>query len=577
MQWQYAYTGYIWVPLGSAVLFVVLGIYTWRHRTVPGATALVFVTAVGVVWFPFGALAMAAADPLTKLFWARAGLSIGVLGIVATFCFVLEYAGLAKWITRRTLTLLVVPPLAFALLNFTNEVQFPAWAAVGLSQGQAAALGPISWLITGYVYLLFLISTFVLIRLFVRSPLHRWPVAIILAGQLAPRVGFAADILGSNLLSPLDPTMMFATLTTVAYAVALFRFRLFDVVPVARETVLERMVDGILVLDAEGRVADLNPAAQALLGTSRSRVLGRDGALALAAFPDLARLAFDHGQSQVDAMLGTSATQRWYQVSSSPLTDRRGFQLGRLMLFHDLTELKRAQQRMLEQQRALATLEERERIARELHDGLGQVLGYVKLQAQAARELLSRDPSTAEAYLDQLVAVAQDAHADVREYILGAGSGSPAGSGFLASLERYLGRYRQHYGIAADLRVQPGLDDEAFAPTVAVQLLRIVQEALNNVRKHARASQVRVELAVEGGAARVLVADDGVGFDPARAPVEGRSFGLRFMRERAEQVGGSVEVDSAPGKGTRVVVRVPRRVLAAAQEWSGDDRTAGGD
>jgi signal transduction histidine kinase len=91
-----------------------------------------------------------------------------------------------------------------------------------------------------------------------------------------------------------------------------------------------------------------------------------------------------------------------------------------------------------------------------------------------------------------------------------------------------------------------------------VQLLRIVQEALTNVRKHARARAVRVGLSVTGGAAEAVVEDDGLGFDPSRVgTTQPAVFGLRFMRERAEEVGGTVCVDSRPGAGTRVVIRVP--------------------
>ena len=141
-----------------------------------------------------------------------------------------------------------------------------------------------------------------------------------------------------------------------------------------------------------------------------------------------------------------------------------------MIVLHDITEIKRTQERSLEQQRALATLQERERVARELHDSLGQVLGYVKMQAQAARGLLAQHQSAeAERYLAQLVAVAQDAHADVREYILGARTGLSAEAGFLSALTQYLQRFSQNYGIAAKLSVPPELSAGAFEPMVEVQ------------------------------------------------------------------------------------------------------------
>jgi signal transduction histidine kinase len=159
-----------------------------------------------------------------------------------------------------------------------------------------------------------------------------------------------------------------------------------------------------------------------------------------------------------------------------------------------------------------------------------------------------------------LVAVAQDAHADVREYILGARTDISADVGFLPALTQYLRRFSENYGIAVELSAPPELSDGAFEPMVEVQLLRIIQEALTNVRKHARARRVRIGLSVYDSRAEAIVQDDGAGFDSALLETaEGQKFGLRFMRERAEEVGGSVQIRSAPDEGTQVVICVPLR------------------
>ena len=186
---------------------------------------------------------------------------------------------------------------------------------------------------------------------------------------------------------------------------------------------------------------------------------------------------------------------RCYRVSSSPLIDRRGSQLGQVLTLHNITEVKQAQERLLQQQRLLATLQERDRVARELHDSLGQVLGYVKMQAQAARGLLARDQlAEARSLPGPLVAVAQDAHADVREYILEARSDIVAEAGFCAALTQYLRRFSEIYDLATDLTLAPEMNDDTFEPMVAVQVLRIIQEALTNARKHAGAQRVQVNL-----------------------------------------------------------------------------------
>jgi signal transduction histidine kinase len=183
------------------------------------------------------------------------------------------------------------------------------------------------------------------------------------------------------------------------------------------------------------------------------------------------------------------------------------------------------------------------------------------MQAQAARDCLAQDEAAAaDRDLDQLIAVAQDAHADVREYILGARAATSAQPGFSPALRQYLRRFSEQYGLRTDLAAPPDWSDEVLEPTVQAQLLRIIQEALTNARKHAKAQAVQVSVQLPPDHAQVTVQDDGVGFDPALlATAEGQKYGLGFMRERAQEVGGSVEMYTAPGAGTQVLICVPRR------------------
>jgi PAS domain S-box-containing protein len=334
---------------------------------------------------------------------------------------------------------------------------------------------------------------------------------------------------------------------------------MFELIPVARGTVFEQMQEGVLVLDRGQRVVDLNPAATRILGTPAQEARGRPASDLLPALAEAGEWPREPDVAQSEVTLTPGGAARQYALELSALRHRGGFRIGYLTVLHDVTEQREAQARVVEHQRALATLQERERVARELHDGLGQVLGYAKMQAQAARERLARrEWREADEHLARLVAVAQDAHADVREYILGARAGGSEEAEFLPSLEGYLRRFGANYGIAATLEASPELVGRVLDPMVGAQLLRILQEALTNVRKHARARTVRIGLSVSDGRAEAVVEDDGEGFDAARpAAAEATTFGLGFMRERAHGVGGTVAVHSAPGEGTRVVITVP--------------------
>jgi signal transduction histidine kinase len=215
--------------------------------------------------------------------------------------------------------------------------------------------------------------------------------------------------------------------------------------------------------------------------------------------------------------------------------------------------------RLYQQVRHLAALEERDRLARELHDYLAQTLGYLNLKVSITDELLSSGQiAQAQASLLEMKGIAREAYSDVREAIFSLRTMAAAGLGLLPTLQEYLAEYRVHYGLDTSLAI----DDESlaeFPADVGIQLLRIIQEALTNVRKHAQASRAWVRFAQEGDTVCITVEDDGQGFDPDQLTGEGRQyFGLQIMRERAEGVRGSLELISQPGQGTRVVLRVRR-------------------
>lgn len=209
---------------------------------------------------------------------------------------------------------------------------------------------------------------------------------------------------------------------------------------------------------------------------------------------------------------------------------------------------------------ALAIAQERERIAREMHDSLAQVLGYVNTKAQAAQELLrGGQTDRASAQIGQLAAAARNAYADVRENILGLRTSLEKERDFLDTLQDYLERWQDQSGIAVTLDAPADASKAvALTPLAELQFLRIIQEALTNVRKHAGATEARVRIHVGDEWVDGVIEDNGVGFDPAtmRRTIFPR-FGLATMRERAESVGGSLLIESDPGNGTRVVARVP--------------------
>jgi signal transduction histidine kinase len=223
----------------------------------------------------------------------------------------------------------------------------------------------------------------------------------------------------------------------------------------------------------------------------------------------------------------------------------------------DLEEHTRAEQeRTFVREHAI--VEERKRIARELHDGLSQLLGFVNTKAIATRLLLEDEKlDSAGEQLTELEQAARESFIDVRAAILGLHSASTTGEGLANSLKDYTSQFSRLTTIPVDLEIDPKLDDRILPPEIELQLLRIVQEALTNIRKHASASQAWIRMSQENHSLELSIWDDGVGFEPgAPTPDAALRFGLDTMRERAETIGAQFRLDSSSGDGTRIVVRI---------------------
>lgn len=330
--------------------------------------------------------------------------------------------------------------------------------------------------------------------------------------------------------------------------------------------------------------------ARELLATDVAWVtrIGRDGHERLVATSGAAA-AFDAagGQPGVDADRFVRAQYRVARIAA-PL-QRGGSTIGALAAGsgssrrHDVDDVETLgslanqaaiaveNDRLQRELRTLAIHAERERIAREMHDGLAQVLGYVNTKSQAVEQLLETG-RTAEAKVQmaELSAAARSIYVDLREAILGlstplgegpagTGTGGPAEANLAIAVGAYLERFGEAAKLAVSLEAADGAGGEDLTPEAVANLLRIVQEALTNVRKHAAAHRVIVRIHRGERAVVVTVEDDGRGFDPGGRddPADWPHFGRETIRQRAAAIGGTATWDSAPGQGTRVRVTVP--------------------
>lgn len=220
---------------------------------------------------------------------------------------------------------------------------------------------------------------------------------------------------------------------------------------------------------------------------------------------------------------------------------------------------RHVEREQIQQHRASAAVEERARLAAELHDNVCQLLGFVKLQAFSARELLTAgNTAGADALLQRIIDSAQEAQAEIRQQIRDLYVRATP-EGFAAALQACARGFEiDGTGARLSLDLTPAVEQTALDPEISLQVTRIVQEALANVRKHAHAHRVRISFDVVNGCLTGLIEDDGQGFDEHSAGwMARRHFGLQIMRERARAIDGHLQIVSSPGRGTRISVIVP--------------------
>jgi two-component system nitrate/nitrite sensor histidine kinase NarX len=215
-------------------------------------------------------------------------------------------------------------------------------------------------------------------------------------------------------------------------------------------------------------------------------------------------------------------------------------------------EAEAAQQRLA----LLAEMRERNRLAQELHDTVAQALGYLNLKiGMTYTSLDSGQVETAQANLKELKKVIGEAYTDVREEIFNLRAKVQLGMSFMEVLGRYIDKYRRFYNLNIQLIQEADPTLFEFPPEVTSQLIRTIQEALINIRKHAQVNTAIIRLGQENEQLWIRIEDKGQGFDLDKVKEKTSSFGLQMMRERVESVGGSLEVDTIPGQGTRITLR----------------------
>ncbi|MEN6568192.1 MAG: histidine kinase N-terminal 7TM domain-containing protein [Veillonellales bacterium] len=534
-----------------------LAVYSWRYRRTPEA----FYMSIGIenlaVWMLAIVIVTISPRLVTKLFWVKIEL-MSSIAIAPTFLLFAVYITKQKEVLIRSVRrgLFLLTPFLWLVL-LTNDwhgwiLRDIVWDGVIFG----FIRGPLYWGIMFSAYLALVTILVLYIRQMIKtSGLLHWQVLMVLLLLAISVIGHFSWLSTKNAPISLIPLgFMFSLI----WSVISFGLCIFNLQEIANDAVTREMHDSMIVIDVQGYIVELNPAARLLFGEKTSGLIGSEFSTAFAFLPVLVELAACRESKRAETCFNTDCCSGYYTIHIVPLKIWQRWNLGKAIVIRDISEQKIAQMKNLEQQKALSIMAERDRLGRELHDGYGQLWSYMNMQVEAARVLLNKqDTANTESLLGKLAGITQDIHVDIRESITGLKLAADSEHGVWQALEEHLRWFQENYGIDMELAISKEFATGLLAPTTEVQLLRIIQEALTNIRKHAGARHVKVLIQLVGDVADIRIEDDGRGFRLTDAAEKKSSFGLKIMAERAAEIRAEFQILSRPGAGTKVILQVP--------------------
>lgn len=572
--------------------------YAYRRRSSAPrqVTALARLVLALVGWLTLNCLELLAPSPEATLLAAQLNYVFISGSIVAWIGFALEYAGQERWLTPAHFALLAAIPAVTVPLALTNSWHQLIWTGYdfmsidGLLTMRILGYGRWFMFHTTYAYFAVLGGAFLISRQYFRSfRLYRQQSGLVLLGAVLP---LAANLIYLSGIIPgqrQDFTSISFALAAAAFAVGILRYRLFDLGPIAREVVVDNMVDAMVTLDTLDRLVDLNPAARRLLARLRGQDgdvdwVGRPAAQLPPPWPSLDEGSIETSRQESDVVFDLDDVRQYYDVQISPLVDRRGHLAGRTIVLREVTARKRAEKRLRAYAAELeAQNQELDAFAHMVAHDLKHPISVVVTSAEWLRENQGRVPENEMA--ETLEAMAARGHEvggivdsllllarlrSVDEVTLEPLDMARIVSAALAHLAPQC--ERQQARIEAPQAWPPAL---GYAPWVEQVWDNYLSNALKYGGRPEEGLPPRIEVGSDGAPGaqvRFWVRDNGAGLTKeeqallfteftrlAETRAGGHGLGLAVVRRIVEKLGGEVGVESQPGQGSTFWFTLPTK------------------
>ncbi len=584
----------------SSLIALGIALFALRRQRAAGARPLIVMALAIVIWAAGYAIELSRSDPAAMVAWARIEYLGIVLVPVAWFWYALQYTGRDRHMRLRQLTYLLIIPLITMLAIWTNDAHGLFWSQIRFSDlGSAIILtptfGPWFWIHTAYSYMLVLSGATMLVRLALRThPLYRRQAMVLVFGAMTPLIGNMLFLLFASRYQTFDITPMLFVISLLIVTWGLTREQLLETPPVARDLVIDQMRDGVVVINEQALVVDINPAARDLLNRPVKEVIGRPLTELL---PQLQSLLADYHR-QVDVYSETelcvNGQFRCFDLRLVPLAGYNQQARGRLLLLRDITAQREAD-RMLRSQnaellRAKEAAEAANRakstfvanISHELRTPLTSIIGYSQLMRlqmsmndyaailgeidtveKASKHLLEMINTV----LDLSKIEAGRMELSIEQFIIQALLDE------VVMMVRPLTDERQNR-----LRVESS-PDLGEARTDRGKLRQILINLLGNAAKFTENGTITLRAACSDDAdapqLEIQVSDTGIGIPAEALPTlfteftqvpgngnagsryGGTGLGLAICKRYSSILGGSIGVESSAGQGSQFTVRIP--------------------
>lgn len=575
-------------PVAVAIVLMVV-IMAWRRRDTHPAVALLWLSLTTLGWLVFNSLELVSPSPSWTLRWAKVTYVFVAAAPLAWLIFALQYVDRGEWLDPGRVLLFATVPAGTAVMALTNEAHGLLWREYRFVPGsgflhmRTLVYGLWFWVHIGYSYACMLVGGgLILAHYFQSARIYRRQARWVVAGALTPVIVNLIYVLRlvPGLMKDYSPLAF--SIAGAFFAASIFRYRLLDLRPIGRDQLLRGMHDGVIVVDREQCVVDVNPATRRLVESGDDQLIGRPLSAVLPVASSLLTSPSREKTFHRGISFDVDGAERHYELRISDITNQRRRLIGHLVVLQDVTERHDTMMRLRRQERLAAIGQLAGGIA---HD-FNNLIGSITLHAQLAQRNLPQRP---DAVPETLEVIVEESHraADLVDQILDFSrtqvmNTEPLDLGaFVENVVSILRRtIREDVHLLVDAPSQPCVVDAD--PTRIQQILINLATNARDAMPDGGELHVVVDCgspppdsppanapAGESGWARLIVSDTGVGMDEetrdhifepfftTKGPDRGTGLGLAQVYGIVRQHSGCIDVESAVGEGTTFTIHLP--------------------